>query len=72
MFCMFFVVFVCFCFLYVLYVLYMYVFENNFQLMSDSQIDDLEMSNIKFKKSISILFTLHTDLTYCVKLKYFF
>ena len=50
----------------------MYVFVNNFQLMSDSQFDDLEISNIKFKKSISILFTLHTDLTYCVKLKYFF
>ncbi len=49
--------------MFCMYVLYMYVFENNFQLMSDSQFDDLEMSNIKFKKSISILFTLHTDLT---------
>ena len=50
-----------FCFLFCFVCLY--VFGNNFQLMSDSQFDDLEMSNIKFKKSISILFTLHTDLT---------
>ena len=55
--CMFLLFCMFFTFLYVFLYVCMYVFENNFQLMSDSQFDDLWWPNTKYKKSISILFT---------------